>query len=201
MAQATKSKQKTKNAATSNTTKRTSSSKGETPAHQRDARVIVVDTAYAFAGLGNDAVRVARTLPERAKTLPERAKELRDIDGRRADVEKRVRELRDRIEDTFDTKATEGRTIVDDLLQRPQVKSVVDQAKTARSQVKAAVTSIRKTATQTVSAGVTAGRKQADTAKSQAKAATTSIRKTAEVAVEAGKDLINNDGDSENTDS
>lgn len=192
MAQATKSKQKTKNAATSNTTKRTSSSKGTTPAHQRDPKVIAVDTAYAFAGIGTDAVRVARTFPERAKTL-------RDIDGRRADVEKRVREVRDRIEETFDAKATEGRTIVDDLLKQPQVKTVVDQAKTARSQVKAAVTSIRKTATQTVSAGVTAGRKQADTAKTQAKAATTSIRKTAEVAVEAGKDLIVNGNGSENS--
>lgn len=180
-------KQKTENAATSNTTKRTSTSKATTEVHERDPKVIAVDTAYAFAGIGTDAVRVARTLPERTKSL-------RDIDGRRADVEKRVREIRDRVEQRFDEKASEGRTVVDDLLGNPQVKTVVDQAKTARSQVKAAITSIRKTATQTVAAGVDAGRKQADTARTQTKAASTSLKKTAEAAVEAGKELVVNNG-------
>ncbi len=191
----TKTKTKTKNAATSNTTKRTSSSEGSTAAHQRDPKVIVVDTAYAVAGLGTDAVRVARTLPGRAK-------DLRDIDGRRADVEKRVRDIRDRVEQRFDEKATEGRTVVDDLLEQPQLKSVVDQAKTARTQVKAAITSIRKTATETVSAGVEAGRKQADTARTRTKAATTSVKKTAEAALEATKDIVNNNVSAEeNSDS
>lgn len=183
----TDTKKKTKNATTSNTTGRTSTSRAHVAAHQRDPRVIAVDTAYAVAGLGSDTVQVARKLPERARAL-------REVEVRRPDIEARVRSLRDRLEERFDAKASEGRTVIDDLLAQEQVKTVLGQAKTARSQVKAAVTSLRKTATQTVTAGLDAGREQAGTARRQVKAARTSVQKTAGAAVEATRGLLNGGG-------
>lgn len=194
MATTTKSKTTTKNATTSNTTKRTSSSKSKTKARNRDPRVIAVDSAYAVAGLGYDAVKVAQTLPGRVNDLRDvkarRADLEKELKARRSDIEKRVKKLRNQAEKNFDAKATTGRTVADDFAKNPQVKAILDQAKNARSQVKAAITSLRKTATTTVETGVEAGKKQAGTAKSQVKAAATSIQKTAETAVEAGRELV-----------
>ncbi len=184
MATQTKTKKSATNAAQSNTTKRTSSARSTTKLHQRDPKVIAVDTAYAFAGLATDAAKRAVETLDVARQLPARVRTTN-----RSDLEKRVRKARDRFQKRFDRKAAEGRTVTDDLLKSPQMKRVVEQAKTARSQVKGAVTSIRKTATRSLDAGVDAGRKQADTARSQTKAAATSIQKTAEAAVESAREL------------
>lgn len=183
----TKTKTTAKNATKANTTRRTSSAKTRTQVRERDPKVIVVDSLYATAGLAADSVTFARTLPERLQELSTRDALERTLEQRRKELEQRVTTFRDRAEKRFDEKATIGRTIVDDVVGTAQFRRVFDQAKTARSQVKAAVTSIRKTAGATIDAGVQAGRKQADTAKSQTKAAVTSLQKTAGAAVDASR--------------
>lgn len=150
------------------------------------------DAGYALAALANDAlqlageaVKLARTLPSRAQ---ERGQELRDLRTRREELQDRLRDVRETLEERLDEKATEGRTVADDILSDERIQRVLDQAKTARSQVKAAITSIRKTATEATSSAANAGKQQAKTASSQTKAAATSVRKTAESAAGAAKD-------------
>lgn len=184
-----RTKTSTRNATTSNTTRRTSSSKARTAAHEREPKVIAVDSLYAVTGLGTDALRFTRALPDRLQAVATRDGLEGRLRARREEVEKRVRELRDRAEERFDTKASEGRTVVDDLVKRPGVRRFLDQASTARSQVEAAITSIRRTAGETVDAGVQAGRGRARTAKSQTKAAVTSVQRTAGAAVDAASEL------------
>ena len=192
MAQTNKSK--AKKATKSNTTSRKTDNGQPVEVNERDAKVIASDAAYALAGLANDALQLANEAVQLARTLPdkaqERAQELRDMKTRREELETKVREIREKAEQRFDEKATEGRTVADDLLNDGRVRRVLDQAKTARRQVKAAITSIRKTADEAIGAGVSAGKEQAETAKSQVKAAGTSVKKTAEEAAEAGKDVV-----------
>ena len=78
-----------------------------------------------------------------------------------------------------------GRKVVDDVTSKDPVKALLEQGKNAQAQVKAAFTSVRKTA----DAAVDAGRAQATTATSQVKAAATSVQKTAEAAVDAAKSI------------
>ncbi|MDP9023216.1 MAG: hypothetical protein M3N57_11110 [Actinomycetota bacterium] len=184
MATQTQTKQTAKHAAKANTTKRTSGRLTSVPVHERDPKVIAVDTAYVFAGLANNAAQLAGEAVTAARTLPGRIRST-DAKRTRTDLEKRVRDLRNRLESRFDEKAAEGRTLADDLLKDRRVRNVVDQAGNARSQVKAAVTSVRRTARRSVEAGAAAGRDQAQTARSQTKAAVTSVQKTADAVVEA----------------
>lgn len=205
MAQSTKStsakksttaKKTAEQAATSNTAKRTSTSKDTTTASERDVKVLATDAAYAIAGLAGDAVRLANEAGKAARRLPEKAQDLRDLPARRKELDKLIATLREQAGKRFDEKSAEGRTVTDEVLKDDRVKRVLDQAHNARSQVKAAITSIRKTADGSVQAGVSAGKKQAETARRQTKAAATSIQKT----VEAGRVLVGasaeGDGDS-----
>lgn len=162
----------------------------EAPAtHERG---VAGDAGYALAALANDAlslateaVKLARTLPERAQ---ERAQDMRDLRSRREQLEDRIRELREAAEQRFDEKSAQGRTVAEDILGDQRVQRVIDQAKTARSQVKAAITSIRKTGTETAAGAVRGGRDQAAKARSQVKGAATSVRKTGETAADAADD-------------
>ncbi|HEX2027837.1 MAG TPA: hypothetical protein VHF25_07530 [Nitriliruptorales bacterium] len=190
MATQQKSKTTTRQATKANTTARTSRSQATTKAHERDAKVVAVDAAYALTGLATDALQLAGEALDAARELPGRVRGARTS---RTELEKRFRELRDRLEERFDEKAIEGRTVTDNVLKDQRVKRILTQAQTARSQVKGALTSIRKTASKTVEAGAAAGRKQADTAKSQTKAAATSVQKAAEAVVDAGRDLMSDD--------
>lgn len=156
-------------------------------------RGVAGDAGYALAALANDAlslateaVKLARTLPEKAQ---ERAQDMRDLRSRREQLEDRIRELRDAAEQRFDEKSAQGRTVAEDILGDERVQRVIDQARTARSQVKAAITSIRRTGTGTAAGAVRGGRDQADTARSQVKGAATSVRKTAEAAGDAAGDV------------
>lgn len=112
---------------------------------------------YALAALANDALQLATEAVSLARTLPsmaqERAQELRDLKNRREQLNERIRELRQAAEQRFDEKAAQGRSVADDVLNDERVQRVIDQAKTARSQVKAAITSIRKTAETAADAG------------------------------------------------
>lgn len=155
----------------------------------------IADAGYALAALANDALRLATEAVQLARTLPtkaqERAQELRDLRSRREELDERIHELREAVEQRFDETAARGRSVTEDVLGDERVRRVVDQARSARSQVKAAITSIRRTGDETAAGAVRAGREQARTARSQVKAAATSVRKTAEAAVDAGED----DGD------
>ena len=68
---------------------------------------------------------------------------------------------------------------------------MLDQTSSTRSQLKAAFTSVTKTADVAVEAGSKAASKQAGNAKTQVKAATTSVRKSAETVAEAATDTAN----------
>lgn len=150
------------------------------------------DAGYALAALANDALQLATEAVSLARTLPskaqERAQELRDLRSRREHLNERIRELREVAEQRFDEKAAQGRTVAEEVLSDERVQSVIDQAKAAQSQVKAAITSIRKTGDEAAAGAKEAGREQAEDARRQAKAAATSLRKTAETAIDAGKD-------------
>lgn len=147
------------------------------------------------------ARELRETGPQKLRDLPEEAQTT--LEARRTRLEERVNELRERLTTTaderiasfeqhFDEKAAEGAERVtalreDDRVVRVQTafEPVADQLKIARSQVKGAVTSIRKT----VDVAVEAGRAQADNARSQVKAAATSTRKTVDAVVDAGRSL------------
>lgn len=151
------------------------------------------DAAYVLAALAKDALQLAsealrltRELPSRAQ---ERGRELRDLKARREELNEQLRELRNTLEQRLDEKSAQGRSVADGVLSDERVRRVIDQAKTAQSQVKAALTSIRKTGEEAASGAAQAGKEQARTAKSQVKAAATSVRKTGEAAADAGKDV------------
>lgn len=147
------------------------------------------------------AKELRETAPERIKTLPEDAQTT--LEERRAKVEAQLKELRERaskdvderlasFEASFDAKAAAGADRVAEIRKDERVNRVEtafepvnDQLKIARSQVKGAITSVRKT----LDAAVEAGRAQADNARSQVKAAATSTRKTVDTVVEAGRGL------------
>lgn len=150
------------------------------------------DAAYALMALANDALqlagealKLARDLPSRAR---ERGRELGDLKARRDELNETLRDLRRAAEKRMDERSAQGRTVADDMLSDERIQRVLDQAKTARSQVKAAITSIGKTGQRAASGATRAGKEQAETARSQVKAAATSMRKTAETAADAGKD-------------
>lgn len=173
----------------------------------------VTHDAVAFARSLPDKLEALRTeAPAKAKelreTAPDRAKATQGnlkakVHNQRVHLEAQVRDIRERtnkefdgrlkgFEKDFDKKAKQGSKVVADLRKderaqriETQLNRVLDQAKNTRSQVKAAITSLRRTA----DVAIEAGREQADTAKSQVKAAATSARKTAGTFVEAGKDL------------
>ncbi len=147
------------------------------------------------------AKELRETAPNRLKALPEDAQTT--LEGRRDKVETQLKDLRDRaqkdadarlvkFEASFDAKAAAGAEKVATFRKDERVVKVTsafepvgDQLKIARTQVKGAVTSVRKT----MDAAVDAGKTQAGHAKSQVKGAVTSTRKTVDAVVEAGREL------------
>ncbi len=147
---------------------------------ERDPKVVLGDAGYALAGITADAVEFARHLPERlgavreeaqkaADQAPERVKTLReagpdrlrgsldDLRGRLAkDLEARLSAFGRALDD----KASEGRKVAETVRRDDRVKRVLDQTVNTRKQVKAAVTSVRKTA----DVAVDATRGEGDTA-------------------------------------
>lgn len=158
----------------------------------REGRLAAADAAYALAALAKDAIQLANEALQLARTLPEkaqdRAKDLRELRLRREELEERIDKMRELAEQRLGEKVTEGRGLAENVLGDVRVQKLLDQAKIAQSQVKAAITSIRRIGEEAASSAARAGGDQADTAKSQTKAAVTSIRKTAEKAVDAGRD-------------
>ena len=151
------------------------------------------DAGYALAALATDALQLATEALQLAKQMPAkaqdkvqqasgkaqtRAAELKDLNARRTELEAKVREFREEAEELLDEKAAQGRGITEGILNDDRVRRVLDQAKSAQSQVKGALTSVRKIGGAAVGAATSAGKSQAKTAKSQVKAAGTSVKKT-----------------------
>jgi len=149
---------------------------------ERDPKVLLEDAGYAAAGLAHDVVELARTLPGRLEAV--RAEDLR------ARVNKDVEGLLAQLTTLLDKKAAEGRKVAADVRKDARVARLLDQTGNTRSQVKAAVTSVRKTADVTVAAGRSAGRKQAEVAATQLKGATTSLRRSGQVVGDIAADTL-----------
>lgn len=140
-------------------------------------------------------------VPDRVGTLQGNAKAT--LHNQRAHYEARVRDLRERtseqvdarlrtVEAKFDERASEGRKVREQLRDNEryatfeeQLSQITEQAKATQRQLKAALTSVRKTA----DVALDAGREQARNAKTQVKAAATSARKSAVTVVEAGRSI------------
>ncbi|MEX1177513.1 MAG: hypothetical protein WEB09_03540 [Nitriliruptor sp.] len=173
------------------------------PIAEREPRTIAGDASYAAAGLAVDAltlIRNANAKIEQLRTEVRKAagdpvatfkgvseaapstvtRTVGDVRGRLvAELETAIAQF----EKTFDSKATEGRKLVETLKNDTRIAKFLDQSGNTRSQVKAALTSV----TKTLDVALGAGRKQAETATSQIKGATTSVTRTVDVAVEAGR--------------
>lgn len=151
----------------------------DAPARIKDLREQAPDKASKLQGAAK--LRVHNT---RQKTEARLNGAVTDVRGQ-VDTyrEKAVKEFDSRVktfEKTFDQKAKAGRKVAE-----PQVKKVLDQTANSRTQVKAAVTSLRKTA----DVAVDAAKEQAGNAKVQIKAAATSTKKSADTVADAGREL------------
>lgn len=123
------------------TTKRTADqARRAGTAAQRTVATVVADAGYATVGLSDTAIAFARTLP--TKLQAETPKLVEETPRR---VEQRVSTLRNNAEREFNVLAERGRNIVGQLSKRNSAgQRAADQARTARTQLKAATTSLRK---------------------------------------------------------
>lgn len=111
-------------------------------AAQRTVKTLVTDSGYAAVGLSDTAIAFARTLP--GKLTSETPKVLEETPRR---VEQRLETLRRNAERDFNTYAERGRNIIDALTKSNSAgQRAGDQARNARTQFKAALTSFRKAA-------------------------------------------------------
>lgn len=114
---------------------------------ERTVRSFVTDTAYATVGLGDTAVGLVRSLNHRAVAAPKRIVDLRR-DAPKAARSLReqgtanVRKLREQALEEFEELSTRGRNVVGSVRGSSSTREGVDRARTAKSQVKAAATSV-----------------------------------------------------------
>jgi hypothetical protein len=175
---------------------------------EREPKILAEDASYAAAGLAVDAVTQVRHAIDKldelraevSKAAGDPSATVKNVtENAPATVTRTATDVRDRLvaeletaianfETQFDTKATEGRKLVESMKKDSRVATLLDQSSSSRSQVKAAITSV----TKTFVAAFEAGKKQAETATSQVKGATTSVTKTFDVALEAGKKQAGN---------
>lgn len=129
---------------------------------------VVTDSAFATLGASDYAIAVARELPQRLETLSrERAQQATDLVKDAPGIVKNApAKLQGEINDTlasarneFIDYADRGRKVVKSITQAASTKRAIEQTDTARSQVKGAVTSLRKAVAQSEdAAGVAVGR-------------------------------------------
>jgi hypothetical protein len=173
------------------------------PLADREPKILAEDASYAAAGLAVDAVTLVKSAIAKLEELRDEVQKaagdpagtVKNVtENGPATVTRTAHDVRGRFvaeletavanfEAQFDTKATEGRKLVESMKKDDRIAKLLEQSSSTRAQVKAALTSV----TKTVGAAVGAGRKQAETASSQIKGATTSVTKTVDVAVEAGR--------------
>lgn len=118
---------------------------------ERTLRTLVTDTAYATLGLTDTAVGLVKSLNQRAAEAPERVAQLREqapsiARTLRDQSAANARKLRTQAASEFDELATRGRTLVGAVRGSRSTRESVDQTQTARSQLKAAATSVGKAA-------------------------------------------------------
>ena len=133
---------------------------------------LVTDGAYAALGVGDTAVGALKGVPGQVERL--RRETPRTVETRVRDVERRVKtlwaetpqELKARLEAArksaeteFDAYAKRGRSVASSITRSPATRRALAQARTARSQVKAAATSVRKALGESAEAVETAAEK------------------------------------------
>lgn len=152
------------------TTKKAAGSKQAAPPAvtllEREPAALLETAGYAATSVVSDVVTLVRN-PERLESI---LTSLRERLGK--DLE-RTLESFTRV---VDSRAAEGKRVLEVVVKDERVSRVLDQTSSTRSQLKAALTSVTKTANV---AGEAAG-EQADTARSQVKGATTSVRNSAD---------------------
>lgn len=146
------------------TTKKTTARRAPQPAplFEREPVVLLETAGYAATSLVSDAITLVRN-PER-------------IESHLASLRTRLGKDLERTLASFtrlvDHRADDGRKVVDNVAKDERVSRVLDQTANTRSQLKAAFTSV----TRTADVAGEAASKQADTARSQVKGAATSVR-------------------------
>ena len=129
---------------------------------EREPVELLETAGYAATSVVNDVITLVRN-PERLETI---------LAAFRERLGKDLERTLDSFTRVVDGRAAEGKKVVEIVVKDERVSRVLDQTSNTRSQLKAALTSVTKTADV---AGEAAG-KQAGTARSQVKGATTSVR-------------------------
>lgn len=135
------------------TRKTATSAKRTTKQAERNVRTVVLDGAYATVGLGDTAVESLRQLPGKAVALRNEApKKVRSLteDAPRdlKDLTAKAKVFRTQAERELDAYAARGRKVVQAIRRSSSTQKALEQSRIARSQVKAATTSLRKAVTQ-----------------------------------------------------
>jgi hypothetical protein len=138
------------------------------PLFEREPVELLETAGYAATSVVNDVVTLVRN-PERLESI---LASLRERLGK--DLERTLESFAR----VVDGRAAEGKKVIEVVVKDERVSRVLEQTSNTRSQLKAALTSVTKTADV---AGEAAG-KQADTARTQVKGATTSVRNSTEQA-------------------
>lgn len=153
----------------------------EAPVRTRQPRVLAQQAGLAYVGVISDVVTRAAKVPT---ALPRTREDAAKTARTGLDTASNV------FRANFDARIKDGRLATQHLLERPEVKRVtttfepvVEQAKNTRSQVRAAVTSVTRTATKANEAAT----EQAGNARSQVKAAVTSTGKSLNTFVDSGR--------------
>lgn len=147
---ATATQARTTAAAARSTTRRASGTAAQASrtatAAERTLQSVVTDGAYATVGLGDAAVEVCRTLPERVKDAPVQIRSLSTSAPQR--IRGAYRSALDLTGTALAAYATRGRKVLDAIEGQAATKRALDQTKVARSQIKGATTSVRKAVAQ-----------------------------------------------------
>lgn len=130
---------------------------------ERTARALVSDGAYAAVGLGDTAVEILRTLPEQlTKLRTEGPKVVEGVELRLAtpaELRSLVETARAEAATEFDALASRGRTVVTSISNAAATKRAFDQTRIAQTQLKGAITSVRRAVEQAADAVETAAGK------------------------------------------
>lgn len=109
-------------------------------AAQRTVKTVVTDAGYATVGLSDTAIAFVRALPTKLQSA-----QAPKIDVNPRVAQERLDAIRRNAEKEFDVLAERGRNIVGELSKRNAASHrAATQARTARQQLKAATTSLRK---------------------------------------------------------
>lgn len=148
MANATRTKQQAKNTQTK--AKQTGQQARRTGREaERTVRSLVVDSAYATVGVGDTAAGFVKSLNQVAAETPKRVIGLRHqapkvVESLREQSAAGVRHLREQAAQEFDELAIRGRNLVGSVRGSTATQESIDRTRTAKSQVKAASTSVGK---------------------------------------------------------